>query len=260
LGAADPLAAPKSLDDVTAILKRDQVTLFAAAITWLGAQDSKDALALHGQIELAWGETYILLVEVIAQLRKELESRATGLRTQGAPDDAARAKLEWIESSSAELALRSAALKLVAIEHIAEGSEKAEALIERHPDSYLGYRLMADYYRTLRDWPKFDEMVARIAEINPKSNGLIFLRGAAAFQMSHDLPKATEQYHQALKNDPQFVRAQAHLLLIQSDLDATHRELLALEKLNPQHQLVVVAGEAIKRAWAEAHPEGQPAS
>jgi tetratricopeptide (TPR) repeat protein len=244
--ADDPLEHPKSLDDVEAILKRDQVTLFQGAIDYLNGVDQtelapKDLLALYGQIELAWGESYVLLIEIMNGLRAHLE---TGL--EAAPEESK----SWMKDTIDDLRLRSEALKLLAVDHITVGTLKAKALIEAHPESYLGHRLLADYFRTVRDWENFDSAVSMVEETNPDSNGLLFLKAAAAFQRDRNLDLATELYDRALAKDPSFVRAQAHKLIIQGSLDGTHRELLALESLNPNHQFVYVAGEAIKRTHA----------
>jgi len=248
-----PLAHPSSLDDVEDILKLDQVNLYPAAIRVVEDLDTTEAIALHAQIELAWGETYTLLAEILTELRTDFQSTATELERRGAAkalDTDGRDRLDWLQGSSDELQLRIEALELVAVDHIAVGIDRAERLIERHPDSYLGYRVAADYYRIVREWDKFNEMLAKIEELKPDSNGLRFERGAAAFQTKKDRATAEKWYREALAKDPHFVRAQAHMLIIQSDLPRTYEELLALEKMNPSHQLVAIAGDAIKRAYA----------
>jgi len=242
---------PQSFEEALEILKRDQVNLFPKAIAFLTLQEEADALALHGQIELAWGETYMLLMEILTRLRYDFDQTADKLESQGETTQTDPAKLDWLRGSADELELRVKAFGLVAIDHLAEGFDRAEKVIEMHPDSYLGYRVAADYYRILREWEKFDGMIEKIEATNPKSNGLLFLRAAALFQNEKDRDGAAKLYHQALNNDPQFVRAQAHLLIIQSKIEGTHRELLALEKLNPNHQFVALAGESIKRAFAD---------
>jgi tetratricopeptide (TPR) repeat protein len=255
----DPLANPQSLEDVEAILKRDQVNLFARALAFTAADSSFDATVLSGQIELAWGENYMLLMEILLRVRDNFGTAADKLDAQAASaplstTDADR--LAWLRGSADELALRIEALKLVSIDHIASGFAKAEEVIEQAPDNYLGYRLEADYYRILRDWENFNAMVAKIKETNKDSNGLLFLLGAAAFQTEHDRAKAEKYYREALAKDPAFVRAQAHLLIIQDQIDRTYAELVALEKLNPNHQFVAIAGDSIKQAYAH-WKEGQ---
>jgi tetratricopeptide (TPR) repeat protein len=233
-----------------AVLKTDQVTLFPGAIDYLKDRTDLDSLALYGQIELAWGETYMLLMEILMRVRDDFALTAEQLEQSDALDEVAKERLGWLYGSSEELALRIKALELVAIDHLSAGFDLAEQVMLNHADSYLGYRLAADYYRTLRDWENFELMRIAIEERNPESNGLMFLRAAAAMQAEGDRDKADDLYRKALAHDPHFVRAQVHLLIIQSDLEHTYRELLALEKLNPHHQFVALAGPAIKAAYA----------
>lgn len=244
-----PLREPMALEDAEKILKSDQVRLFPFAVRYLEQQEGRDPLAMRGQIELAWGEAYMLLMEMLAGLRKDFTAAAEdlGARTDLGPED--EHHLAWLRDSLQGMETRIEAFKFVAVEHITTGSQVADEVLNQHPDNYLGYRLAADYYRTLRDWENFGEMVARIKQTNPKSNGLLFLLGAEALQAKQDRSAAESYYRKALANDPDFVRAQAHLLIIQSDLERTHAELLKLEALNPEHQFVALAGESIKRAF-----------
>ncbi len=244
----NPLLHPTTLEQAEQILKLDQVRLFPFAIEFLAAQGEKDAQALHGQIELAWGESYMLIMEVLGQVQEKFESTAAILEIKGELSEAEQKHLNWLHDNLRYTAPRLEALQVLAADHIALGSDIAEEIIEAHPDSYLGYRLSADYYRILRDWESFNIMVDNIRATNPDSNGLLFLLGAEAFQSKKDLEAAEGYYRQALANDPHFVRAQAHLLVIQSDIKKTHAELLALEAMSPGHQFVAIAGESIKRA------------
>lgn len=243
-----PLRNPKTLDEAEQILKLDQVRLFPFAIEYLGSQQGADALALRGQIELAWGEAYVLLMELLGMLKRDFAAQRDALEALQSPSPEDQQRLDWLIDNLRYMEPRMEAFKHVAIDHISKGSQVADQIIADKPESYLGYRLAADYYRTLRDWESFATMVEKIKETNPDSNGLLFLLGAASFQKEADLEAAEGYYRRALTNDPKFVRAQAHLVIIQSEIQRTHEELLALEALNPDHQFVVIAGDSIKKA------------
>ena len=111
--------------------------------------------------------------------------------------------------------------------------------------------MAADYYRTVRQWDEFEKMMRRIEKINPQSNGLVFLKGAAAFQRDGELELAEAYYLEALERDPDFVRAQAHLVFMQTDVSRIREELKKLQSINPEHQIVHWAGPAVELAFAD---------
>ncbi|MEE8408273.1 MAG: hypothetical protein V3T05_01585, partial [Myxococcota bacterium] len=169
-----PLKQPKSYEDAEKILKLDQVRLFPAGIAYLEDLRGVEALALHGQIELAWGEAYIILVEVMGNLDRHYASTADALQEKSATQkfsDEEEARIQELRSASVTLRRTGAAFTALIVEHLTAGSEKAEEAISKFPDSYLGYRVAADYHRLMEDWPAFDEMIQKVTERNPDSNG-----------------------------------------------------------------------------------------
>lgn len=255
LGSEESLKAPANLDDVEAILKRDQINLFAAGVAFAAGKPDVRAMALHGQIELAWGEALYILAELESTIYNELSRSARGLELKlatGEPSTEDTAYLNELRDEAATALKLSAAMDLVAAEHIAAGAEVARAVIEKYPDNYLGYRVAADYYRMGRQWPKFETMISALTNTNPDSNGLIFLQGVAAYQHDNDRDAASGYFRKALERDPAFTRARVHLLMIQPDLDRTWRELQNLKQANPDHQVVHWAGPNIERAHKAA--------
>lgn len=241
------LAHPASIDDVLAILKLDQVTLFPLGVAYLASVEGPEAASLHAQIELAWGEAY----QIMATLQKIVRQQLSGIASYLAKDaEKNAAQIEQLNKNLHELDVITGALEMEAAAHGKRGADLAEAFIAANPDSYLGYRLGADYYRLNKQWVKFDEMVVKLKEKNPDSNGLVFLEGAAAYQKNKDMAKATELFTKALAKDPAFVRAQAHMMYMQTELPQLHAELLKLEAANPDHQLVKLLGSKIKSAFA----------
>jgi len=253
--AALPVAAdhalrqPKSLDDVIAILKLDQVNLFPYGVARADREQGVAAAALGAQIELAWGEAYVVLLEVLLALDERFDAAALELEERPSLTAEQRVELDWLNQTLARTARLAEAFQMISMDHLANGAGRAAVLIAEHPDSYLGYRVAADYYRTVRDWESFARMVAKIEELNPKSNGLVFLRGTAAFGRDEDRETAMRFYRQALANDPEFVRAQAHLVMVQVEVAAIRAEVAKLAVLNPSHQLVHWAGEVVERAY-----------
>lgn len=240
------LQRPSSLDDGMQILKRDQLTLFPAGVALARSLAGLEAMALEAQLELAWGESYLLVMAVLQRLDDELRRALDALPAAAAPAERA-----WLVRTLRDNDRYAEACQLLSIAHLTAGSAKADAVMAVHPDSYLGYRLAADYYRTVADWPRFDAMVSRIEALKPDSNGLVFLKGAAAFGRDRDLAAAARWFRQALATDPDFLRARAHLVMIQPDAASMLAELAAMQQVNPEHQLVRFGGPAM--AWLASH-------
>ncbi len=80
-------------------------------------------------------------------------------------------------------------------------------LVTYDDDSYIGHRSMADYYRVLGDREKMENELKAVEALNPDSNGLRFIRGAALAQFEKNYSEAIRYYDDALDHDPMFVKA-----------------------------------------------------
>lgn len=248
------LRTPRSLADVEKILKLDQITFFGSGVDLARTLTDVKALALEAQIELAWGEAYLVLLEIMLRLNEHFEGQAAVLSERRDVESSEDEELRSLHQAVSHTKRLADAFQLLSIEHSTLGSAQADNLIKEHPDSYLGYRVAADFYRMVHDWKRFQEMVGKIEQLNPNSNGLVFLRGAAAYHKDGDSEAASVWFRKALYNDPDFVRAQVHLMMIQNDIAGTHAEYQALKKLNPDHQIVHWAGDIIERAYQLPQP------
>lgn len=252
LSKSDPLREPKSLDDVLRILKRDQLDLFPAGVAFAETLQGPDAEALRAQIELAWGEAQSILSEVFVDASGQLKSAVTQLELRvvsGEGTDRDAQQLAALQETISKSDLLAEALSRLAAEHVGTGARLAREVIAKTPSSYIGYRVAADFYRLRQDWDDFDHMVQKIEQTNPGSNGLVFLRGTAALQRAKDVDGAQKLFREALQKDPQFTRAQAQLVLARTGVRDTYAEFQRLRALNPNHQIVVWAGEAITAAF-----------
>jgi tetratricopeptide (TPR) repeat protein len=239
--------APTTTQEAEAVLKSDRLDLFPAAVSLLSTQTSPEAMALKAQLLLAWGEAELTVAEVLADTADKLDENVRALQVRKL-DEGETAKLE---AESAKVSLfrnTDQALRLLAAEHVAAGVEDAQKVIAQKPDDYTGYRIAADAHRLRNEWKQFSDMVAKVEEKNPDSNGLVFLRGVAAQMRDGDANQAIGFYRQALENDPQFIRAQAQIVLVQSNVFEQKKELDKLKAIAPDHQIVRWAGPGIEEA------------
>ncbi len=247
--AQNPLRAPKSLDDVLAILQSDQVDLFPAAVKLAKADPSPKAQTLAAQIELAWGENLRIVAQVMDVLSSDLREEARELAEleaagKATPQD--KVRLERVETIVNEGGPIVSALSRIAPTHIREGAALAERLVKTTPEGYEGYRVLADYHRMRSDWPAFDAMVKEVEQKNPNSVGLLFLKGISDAERKGDFEGGIRQLKEALAKDPKFCRAQAQIVFMSTGLTAKFDEYAKLKAMNPKHQLVVVAGPVIE--------------
>lgn len=258
----DPLLQPKTLDDVLEILKRDQMALFGAGVAFTTGMDDAKARALHAQIELAWGDANVVLADILWENAARLRHTKRRLDVKAATGGLAATDQKMLDLTKVLIEKETsiaAALMRVAAVHFATGSEVARKVIESMPEDYVGYRVAADFYRLSQDWERFAGMVSKIEATNPESNGLAFLRGVAAADRDSDRKKAAEYLRTALARDPKFTRAQAQLVLWAGSVAEQHQALVKLEALNPNHQIVVWAGDRIRRAYEKStERKGQP--
>ena len=244
---------PRSFDDVSEILRLDEINRFAAAVTFISAEKDVRARALHGQLELAWAEGLSLLAEMNSNLAARLREFAAVSEKKAAADGLSGEEfkeLGELRAAGIETAQTAKALESAAAEHLARGLEIAAQVIKANPDNYLGYRVAADSYRLQRDWKAFDKTMAKLAKANPDSNGLLFLKGVAAAQRDRDGVAAAKFLSAALAKDPKFARAQAHLVLIAPGLEEARRELQKLAAISPRHPFVVWTGPALEKLSA----------
>ena len=254
--AANPLLQPKSLDDATEILKSDQIDLFPAGVEFTSKQTDVKAQALQAQIELAWGEALLLVADLFADLETQQRATLRRLEARNASGEIAGSEIDALiklkHSVGKQAELRDA-LTRIAAEHVANGSKLSKKVLASAPNDYMGYRLAADYYRMRGNWAQFDQMMAKIKETNPNSNGLVFLQGMGEIQHAGHIPQGTELLRQALAKDPKFVRAQAEIVAAAATPDDMLKELGMLAKVNPNHQIVRWVGPFLKSANAMEH-------
>ena len=235
----EPRAPVISLDDVLDVLRTDQISRFPDGLAFAQTQDGVRARALEGQIELAWADAQVIVAEILTYNAGKLMDKQGDFQI-GAD----------LTKKVSQLAVIIESLKLMAREHRARGAEIARDIIIKAPGNYLGYRLIADYYRMENKWDAFEENLGKVEAANPMSNGLVFQHGVAALLREKNPPLAITFFKQALAKDPDFVRAQAFMVSAQDSSEGMIHEYCKRKRLSPNHQIVIIAGpfiEAVRR-------------
>ncbi len=244
---------PKSIDDVIAILKSDNVDNFPPAVAFLEGQESPQALALRAQLELAWGDAQEILAELLSRSALSLTKERQKLDTKqisgsGLKEDEL-AQLNQLDKTLGEIDQVAISLDKLAHTHYDNGGKLAREVIAKSPSDYHGYRVIADYYHLIGDWESFDKAVAKLEETNPTSVGLLFVRGMEQLDRYGETGKAIGFFRKAVERDPDFMRAEVQLLLVQKDIPDAYRQYQVLMKRSPNHQIVRWAGVVITRSY-----------
>lgn len=248
LAEPHPLESPETLEEVLAILKADRVDLFAAGVARADAlsegEHRVEAQALAAQLELTWGESHRLVGRLLERRLSTIESqlREQEIRAIGGHREELAAQRRRLTPTLERSRALSEALIIVGERHIAEGASRSERLLASEPDHYLAHRLAADFHRLRNHWREFDASIATLSRLRPDSTGLKFLRGAAATNRFEDRALARRHLRAALDDDPEFTRAQVHLMTVQEDSSGLHAEFEALRRLSPNHAMVIWAG------------------
>ena len=227
----DSLLNPDGLDDVEAILKRDNLGLFQLGVLKASEYETPRSMALRAQIELAWGEAQDVLAEMFLKTATVCQSLARVVE-----DDS---KSRDLRKTMAVSLMRAGALNRVSQMHVENGTNLALHLLETAKDDYVGYRIAADYLRMNRSWAEFDQTIEKIKELNPDSNGLRFQQAVSAKVRDRDFESARKFLNEALERDPDFVRARIQLMMVQASIADTSAQLKLLTEISPKHQLVV---------------------
>ncbi|MDP2343400.1 MAG: hypothetical protein Q8O67_20750 [Deltaproteobacteria bacterium] len=251
------IAASADLKAALDVLKTDRIDAFPATVGWLETQSGYDALALKAQILLAWGEAELTVAEVMAQTATQLEQNLRGWEVRKNLSDADKKKIASEKERIDIYRETDEALRLLAAEHVGQGAEDADKVIGEKPGDYVGYRIAADAARLRNQWTDFTANVAKVEAAKPDSNGLKFLRGVEAYMRDGDAREAAQHFREALAADPEFVRAQAQLVLVAPNVFEQHKELMSLKKIAPDHQIVRWAGPGIELAHTAARERQQ---
>ncbi|HEX2669699.1 MAG TPA: hypothetical protein VHM25_02450 [Polyangiaceae bacterium] len=238
-----------SLQQLLEVLAADQVGRFSSAEQLVAGKPGIEALALHASIELAWSDDLASFARILEELGKRAEfevKRLSTKRQSSLPLSEAEAKaLEQSEKNVAFDAQAKLALEVLAAERLSTASQIVDQTLRQFPKDPATYRGAAYFSLLSREWPNFDAAMSWFVEGEAKDAGLVYLRGFEALKRRRSPAQATALFQEALRLNPQFVRAQGKLVLSATDVDARYAEFEKLRALAPQHPLVSLLGPSI---------------
>ena len=238
-----------TMDQLLDVLAADQIGRFASAEQLVAGKPGIDALALHATIELAWSDALTTFARILEELEKRADfevKRLRGKADSSAPlTDAERKALAQNEKNAAFDANGKLALETLAAEHLHTAGRLVEQALREFRKDPLTYRVGAYFSLLSREWPNFDAAMSWFVEVEAKDAGLVYLRGFEALKRRRSPAQATALFQEALRLNPQMVRAQAKLVLSATDIDARYAEFEKLRAAAPQHPMISLLGPSI---------------
>jgi len=238
-----------NMEQLFQVLAGDQVGRFASAEQLVAGKPGIEALTTHATIELAWSDDFTTFSRILDELAQRAVFEVKRLNTKresGRALTAAEASaLEQNQKNAAFDAKAKLALSVLAQVHLHAGQGVVYEALRQFPKEPMTYRVAAYLSLLSREWPDFDAAMSWFVDSEKKDAGLVYLRALEALNRRRVPQEATALLREALRLNPNMVRAQAKLVLGEGDIDATHREFERLREVAPQHPMVAIWGPSI---------------
>jgi len=256
-----PVPAPDtpvtSMAQVLEIIRGDRLPEFEEARRFASGRQGAEALTLRAYLDLSYAGALMTAAWILDEERRQdlTELRQLTMarpleENQGAKEDKARAAK--LKAKTADLRKVVRALRVLSEEPLRSGSDLAEQAIRQDAKAQLAYLANANYFRLRGHWLEFDRMMRYADEGEEDPPVRTYLRAMEAFERYVDPAKCEQLLKETLAKRPDFVRAQANLVLVDEGTEAKHEELQALKQMSPTHLVVRLAGPMIEQEFKTA--------
>jgi hypothetical protein len=261
-----PVAPPgtpvTSMAQVLEIIRGDRLPEFAEARRFAGGRQGPEALTLRAYLDLSYAGALMTAAWILEEERRQ---DLTELRqvtadrplegTETTKEDQARAAK--LHAKAADLRKVVRALRVLSEGPLRSGSDLAEQAIRQDPKAQLAYYANANYFRLRGHWLEYDRMM-RYGEDGEQDPPIrTYLRAMEAYERYVDPARCEKLLKETLARRPDFVRAQANLVLVDQGVEAKYEELQALKAMSPQHLVARLAGPLIEQEHKTAEELNQ---
>ena len=241
-----------SMAQVLEIIRHDQLRDFDAAREFAIGKQGPEALTIRAWLELSLAGAMLTAAAILEGERQQDVTELRQLqqpRSFGEPGEDQTAKIAKLKTRSSDLRKVVRALRVLSEEPLTSGEQLAEDAIHQDPKLQLGYLAQANYYRLRGNWLEFDRMMKYADDSAADPPVRSFLRGMEALERYVNAEKCRMLLAEALQKRPDFVRAQANLVLAERDINAKHAELQKLRAMSPNNLVVALAGNMIDEEY-----------
>jgi hypothetical protein len=250
-----PVAPPgtpvTSMAQVLEIIQQDRLPEFDKARRFAAGRQGAEALTLRAYLDLSYAGALMTAAWILEEERRQDMTELRQLSQARPLEDPGSSKADQeraaaLEAKSADLRKVVRALRVLSEEPLRSGSDLAEQAIRQNPKAQLAYLANANYFRLRGQWLEFDRMMRYADEGSEDPPVRTYLRAMEAFERYVDPQRCEQLLKETLAKNPDFVRAQANLVLIDEGTEAKHEELQRLKAMSPNHLVVRLAGPMIE--------------
>jgi hypothetical protein len=253
-----PVAPPgtpvTSMAQVLDIIRGDRLPEFDKARRFAAGRQGAEALTLRAYLDLSYAGALLTAASILEEERRQDLTELRQL-TQARPlvepgtsaSDQERASA--LKAKEADLRKVVRALRVLSEEPLRSGSDLAEQAIRQDPTAQLAYLANANYFRLRGQWLEFDRMMRYADDGGEDPPVRSFLRAMEAYERYVDPRRAEQLLKETLAKRPDFVRAQANLVLIDQGTKDKYEELQRLKAVSPNHLVVRLAGSMIESEY-----------
>ena len=243
-----------SMVQVLEIIRGDRFPEYDAARRFAAGRQGAEALTLRGYLVLSYAGALMTAAwfldqerrQDLTELRQLTTNRPIEASEAAAQDQARAAKLQ---AKAADLRKVVRALRVLSEAPLVSGADLIKQAISQDPKSQLAYFANANYFRLRGQWLEYDRMM-RYAEDGPEDPPIrTYLRAMEAFERYVDPARTEQLLKETIAKRPDFVRAQANLVLVDQAIEDKYAELQALKKMSPTHLVVRLAGPMIEQEY-----------
>ena len=253
-----PVAPPgtpvTSMAQVLEIIRGDRLPEYEKARRFAAGRQGAEALTLRAYLDLSYAGALMTAAWILEEERRQDLTELRLLQEARPFADESTTKEE--QARAAELRTKTAdlrkavrALRVLSEGPLRSGADLAEQAIRQDPKAQLAYFANANYFRLRGHWLEFDRMMryGEDGEADPPIR--TYLRAMEAFERYVDPARCEKLLKETLAQRPDFVRAQANLVLIDEGTEAKHDELQRLKAMSPNHLVVRLAGPMIEAEY-----------
>lgn len=245
-----------SMAQVRDIILADRLSEYEAARRFAAGKHGAGALTVRAQLELSQGSAMLTTAAILSEQRTQAMTELRQLTGPSAYRGALREPSEGDAARTAHLQTRIEdlrrvirALGLLAKEPIFVGADFAKQAVRHDTNSQLAHLARADAFRLQGEWLEFDRMIQHANDLQGNPPVGTYLRAMEALERYADFAKCRELLRDTLRREPEFVRAQANLVLASKDVGQRHEELQRLKRQSPDHIVVRLAGPMIESEY-----------
>ncbi len=253
-----PVAPPgtpvTSMAQVLEIIRGDRLPEYEAARRFAAGRQGAEALTLRAYLDLSYAGALMTAAWILEEERRQDLTELRQLSQARPLEDPSTTKQDQeraaqLKAKTADLRKVVRALRVLSEEPLRSGSDLAEQAIRQDPRAQLAYLANANYFRLRGHWLEYDRMMRYADEGEEDPPIRTYLRAMEAFERYVDPARCEKLLKETLQKRPDFVRAQANLVLVDEGTEAKYEELQRLKAISPNHLVVRLAGPMIEEEY-----------